>query len=171
MATGAGLATGVALPIGVIGKGASAGKAALTGIGAGYGAAFGALSARKEEERIEGALSGLIAWRCARRRCANAWSKADGNLAKDPNATIMDEVAELSDSDNWTDINKNIRWWDQNFVGVADAIRRRISPEVGGRMQRADETAMRQRNLEAAEFVENADMQRVIKLVERRQQV
>jgi len=143
LATGAGLATGVALPIGAIGKGASVGKAA--GVGAGYGAAFGALSGEDEEGRIQGALTGAALGGALGGAFAGAPKLVEklGNMAKDPNATIMDEAAELVDSDNWTDLNKNIRWWDQNFVGVSDAIRRRISPEVGGRVQRADETAMR----------------------------
>lgn len=89
--------------------------------------------------------------------------KLDG-IVKDPNASAVDEVAEITDQTNWTDVNEGFRFWDKMFVGVSDAIRRRISPEIGGRVQRADESAMRQRGLENAEFVENADMQGVINL-------
>ena len=162
-ATGAGFVSGLAVPIGAVGKGASVGRAA--GVGAGYGAGFGALAGEGEEERIQGAITGA-ALGGALGAGAQRLSKKLEELAQNPSATATDEAAELVDSGNWTDLDKNIRWWDQNFVGVSDAIRRRISPEVGGRVQRADETAMRQRNLESAEFVENADMQRVIKLVD-----
>jgi hypothetical protein len=159
VAAGAGLATGLAVPIGAVSRTASVGKAALAG--AGYGAGFGALSGEGEEERIEGAMAGALLGGALGAGAQRLGQKLS-DMAKDPNVSVTDEAAELADSDNWTDLDKNIRWWDQNFVGVSDAIRRRISPEVGGRVQRADETAMRQRNLESAEFVENADMQRVL---------
>lgn len=163
VAAGAGLATGLAVPIGAVSRTASVGKAALAG--AGYGAGFGALSGEGEEGRIEGAMAGALLGGALGAGAQRLGQKLS-DMAKDPNVSVTDEAAELADSANWTDLDKNIRWWDQNFVGVSDAIRRRISPEVGGRVQRADETAMRQRNLESAEFVENADMQRVIKLVD-----
>ena len=160
-ATGAGLLAGIATPIGVIGKGASLGRAA--GVGAGYGAGFGALSGEEAEGRVEGALSGALLGGVFGAGAQKLGQKLDG-IVKDPNASAVDEVAEITDQTNWTDVNEGFRFWDKMFVGVSDAIRRRISPEIGGRVQRADESAMRQRGLENAEFVENADMQGVINL-------
>ena len=160
-ATGAGLLAGIATPIGVIGKGASLGRAA--GIGAGYGAGFGALSGEEVEGRVEGALSGALLGGVFGAGAQKLGQKLDG-IVKDPNASAVDEVAEITDQTNWTDVNQDLRFWDKMFVGVSDAIRRRISPEIGGRVQRADESAMRQKGIENAEFVENADMQGVINL-------
>lgn len=47
----------------------------------------------------------------------------------------------------------DMTWYDQYLTGVSDAISRRVSPQVGARVQRADETAMRINTKEMEEFV------------------
>ena len=53
----------------------------------------------------------------------------------------------------------------QNWgTGVTDAVRQKISPEAGAKLQIADETAMRQNTLDSQEFVETKAMRRVSNL-------
>lgn len=61
--------------------------------------------------------------------------------------------------------NKEQFGWVQNWgTGVTDAVRQKISPEAGAKLQVADETAMRQNTLDSQEFVETKAMRRVANL-------
>ena len=210
VATGAGFVSGLAVPVGVVGKGASVAKAA--GVGAGYGAGFGALSGEGEEGRIEGALMGAAGGALlggvgqaavrqffpeklptytvkkgnttlqvtansqeeALEKVRAATAQMGGEEPKIVDSTVVSDIAEgvetavktATERGDFSDLKSSLTRVHDIAVGVSDAIRRRISPEVGGRLQRADETAMRKNTLETAEFVENADMQRVIKLAD-----
>jgi len=115
-ATGAGLLAGIATPIGVIGKGASLGRAA--GIGAGYGAGFGALSGEEVEGRVEGALSGALLGGAFGAGAQKLGQKLDG-IVKNPNASAVDEVAEITDQTNWTDVGfDDSGQWHDNFYRI-----------------------------------------------------
>jgi hypothetical protein len=161
VAYGSGFVSGLGVPIGAVGKGASATKAAA--VGAGYGAGFGALSGEGEEGRIQGALTGAAVGGAVGGAAQKIGQKLN-DIINNPNASVTDEVEAITDRTPWTNVGEEIRFIDKAFVGVSDAIRRRISPQIGGRVQRADESAVRQKALENAEFVENTDMQNVINL-------
>ena len=163
--TGAGIAAGLLVPA----KGAGALRTAAT-VGA-EGAAYGALSGR-EEGRLEGAAIGAALGGTA----GVALKKTGEFLAKrqelkaDELAAQADEAMETSlstsNAGEWTD-RTGENWvanWAKVATGVSDSITRQISPEIGGRVQRFDETASRVNTQETREYLETPAMRRVLEL-------
>ena len=161
-AYGAGMAAGLFVPGAAIAKGATLGKTALT-VGA-EGAAYGFLSGR-DDERVEGAVMGAAMGGALGAGGHKLVAKME-NMKKNPNMSAADEAEEIVNDDVWTQTDGNMTAWDTMATGISDAMRRRVSPEAGGRVQRADETAMRQRTKDTAEFLETSEMQAVIKMAE-----
>lgn len=168
-----GMATGLVLPGSQLVKGS---KMARTAAVAAEGAVYGA--GTDDGDRLEGAAIGagvgtvaavtlpklITKWQEMR---ANPEATAD-EIAETGGELLEKQADEIS-AGGWTDRSKG-EWnqvWSEYATGVSDAISRRVSPEVGGRVQRADETAMRMQTLDTEAYLENAGMRKVIDLWER----
>jgi hypothetical protein len=165
-----GMVAGLAIPGATLMKG---GKLAKTAAVAAEGAVYGA--GTDEGDRATGAAVGAAVGTAAGALLPKAIEKWQTVRAK-PEATA-DEVAEAGQDmleakagelGGWSDVSKGEynQAWSEYATGVSDAVSRRVSPEVGGRMQRADETAMRFQTKDTEEYLENAGMKSVIELAE-----
>ncbi len=165
-----GMAAGLAIPGSSLMKGSKLAKTAAVGAeGAVYGAGV------DEGSRAEGAAMGAAIGTAAGALLPKAIEKWQATRAK-PNASA-DEVAEAGQDmleakagelGGWSDVSKGEfnQAWSEYATGVSDALARRVSPEVGGRVQRADETAMRFQTQDTEMYLENDGMQAVIQLAE-----
>ena len=163
LAAGAGMVGGLAIPGATLAKGS---KILRVGAVAAEGAVYGA--GTDDGDRFEGALLGAAIGGTLGAGTIKLTEKLAARKA-DPEATIADElevVEELAEDGKWTNVGDEMGNWEEFATGVSDGLTRKVSPEVGGRVQRADETAMRQRNLDMKEYVESADMKKVIQLAE-----
>jgi len=175
-AYGTGMVTGLAVPAATV-KGGLAAKGAIMGA---EGAAYGALSGR-DEGRVEGAAlgaglgaglgvaGGMVARKLSDIKADKAASAAEEAEAAVEEATKKKSVVE--DPDAW-EVNQRDRsgkvadTMDKVLTGVSDAIQRRVSPEAGLRVQRADETAQRINAKEATEYLDSDPMKKVIALAD-----
>jgi hypothetical protein len=152
------MVAGVAIPAATLSKGSTLAKAAIS---AAEGAAYGAGS---DDDRATGAAIGAVAGG-ALGYGAVRLGKYLENIKKADDAdltTQTEAMNEVLDEAGWTDVGDVFNKFDEYAVGISDAIRLKVSPEVGGRVQRADETAMRMRTKQTKEILENDDMKAVI---------
>lgn len=156
--TGAGILTGLAVPAATLSKGGTLAKAATA---AGEGAAYG-FAAGRDEGRVDGLLLGGALGGAAGAAGAKIGEKLTELRAR-PDGKAADEAEALGE---WAEKEGGMNKYDQYVTGVSDAIRRRVSEEAGLRVQRADETAMRQNSKEMKEVIQNKPMQEVISLAD-----
>ena len=167
-----GMVTGLAVPGATLMKG---GKVAKTAAVAAEGAVYGA--GTDEGDRATGAAIGAGVGTAAAVALPKLVSKFQEMRAGAGTAEEMAEVGgemvakQTEELGSWQDMSgqdKNMlqRFWSEYATGVSDRLRRDVSPEVGGRVQRADETAMRQRTLDTTEYLDNAGMAKVIRLAD-----
>lgn len=161
-AAGVGVVSGFGIPAASLSKGSRLAKSA---IAAAEGVAYGAGS---DEDRaigaaIGGTIGGSLGYGAA--RLSDYIQRV--KVAKEADAATQAEaMSELVEEAGWEDVGDVFNKFDEYAVGVSDAIRRKVSPEVGGRVQRADEMALRMRNKDTKEILENEPMQNVIRAVE-----
>lgn len=165
-----GMVAGLAIPGSTMIKGGKLAKTAgVIAEGATYGA--GVDEGSRAQGAAIGAGVGTIAG-VALPKLAAKWQETRANPA-----STADEVAEsghelleakIAEAGVWTDKTKDdySQAWSEYATGVSDALSRRVSPEVGGRVQRADETAMRFQTLDTEAYLENAGMRKVMNLWE-----
>lgn len=165
-----GMVAGLAVPGATLMKG---GKVARTAAVAAEGAVYGA--GVDEGSRAAGAAIGAGAGTVAAvalPKLVTKWQEMRAN----PESTL-DEIGEsgadvlekrIEQNGTWTDRTKEDynQAWSEYATGVSDAVSRRVGPEVGGRIQRGDETAMRLQTQDTAAYLENAGMRNVMNLWE-----
>ena len=178
-AYGAGIVSGLAVPAATV-KGGMLAKGATMGL---EGAAYGALSGR-DEGRKEGAMwgaglgagagIGVAAGGMALRKLSDIKADKAASAAEEAEA-VVDEATKkksvVEDPDAWEVNQRDRSGWaadkmDKVLTGVSDAIQRRVSPEAGLRVQRADETAQRINAKEATEYLDSDPMKKVIALAD-----
>ena len=163
-AYGAGMVTGLAVPAATV-KGGLKTKSLIAGA---EGAAYGALSGR-DEGRVDSALLGAGGGAVVGAG-AHVIGKKLAEVRAKKDATALDEVELLEEAaEKWeagSKAGKGGEVWDDYATGVSDVLRRRVSEEVGLRVQRADETALRQNTKERAEIIQNKPMGEVISLAD-----
>lgn len=175
--TGVGVAGSLLIPGATALKVASTGsKLAKAGKTAGLvgaeGAAYGALAGR-EEGRIQGALlgaslgaaGGVVAAKVTDHLAVRADKMAASELAEEGKELMSSATANATKGE-WTDRTQEgwSKGWASVATGVSDSISRQISPEIGGRVQRFDETAARINTQDTKKYIENPAMTRVLEL-------
>lgn len=174
VAAGTGMASGLLIPGAAGLKVAQAGSnlskvAKVGGLTAAEGAAYGFLSGDTMEEREQGALFGAAiggVLGAGITKVAQV-AKAKASSAVEEVEALSEELAQPGTWSKGTEASNGFKeTWDAYATGVSDAIKRRVSPEMGGRVQRADETAMRTNNKDAKRVLETKEMQNVIKLAD-----
>lgn len=163
LAAGAGMVAGLAVPGATLARGS---KAARIGLVAAEGAVYGA--GTDDGDRLTGAALGAAIGGSLGAGTIKLTEKLEARRL-DRETEVADELEvfdELAEEGGWTNVGDEMGNWEEYATGVSDGLTRKVSPEVGGRVQRADETAMRQRNLDMKEYVENAGMKKVIQLAE-----
>jgi len=163
LAAGAGMIAGLAVPGATLAKGS---KAARIGLTSAEGAFYGA--GTDDGDRLTGAALGAAIGGALGAGTIKLTEKLEARRL-DKETEVADELEvfeELADEGQWTNVGDEMGNWEEFATGVSDGLTRKVSPEVGGRVQRADETAMRQRNLDMREYVESAGMKKVIQLAE-----
>lgn len=163
LAAGAGMVVGLAVPGATLARGS---KILKVGAIAAEGAVYGA--GTDDGDRFEGALMGAAIGGTLGAGTIKLTEKLAARKA-DKTAEVTDElevVEELAEDGKWTNVGDEMGNWEEFATGVSDGLTRKVSPEVGGRVKRADETAMRQRNLDMQEYVESPEMKKVIQLAE-----
>jgi len=170
---GAGLVSGLAIPTlgnaklaGQISKGTGLSKAKSTGLlTAAEGAAYGFASGEDAEGRLAGAALGATvggalgmgASKLSDKVSAWADEKAIKALKEAEEETAALESGQWVDRGKADKMNSPIT---RLAVGISDAVRRNISKEAGGRIQRADETAMRQKVKDTDEYLDGGYTER-----------
>ena len=135
-------------------------------VGAAEGALYGAGS---DENRAEGAALGAVLGGGvgAIGGKVSDWLGKRAEMKADELAQAGDDFVETAvKTGEWTDRTTE-GWnkaWSDVATGVSDAITRRISPEIGGRVQRFDETASRMNTKATRDVLETAPMRKVLEL-------
>jgi hypothetical protein len=163
---GAGIVTGLFGPAAatLASKGSVAARGALTAAeGAGYGYLAGRDEDRLTGAAVGGVLGGALGTGVA--KLGDSWAARGARLDAERQEKAALALAEHGDG-TWTMHKTRMGAWEEWATGVSDALRRIVSPEFGGRIQRADETAMRTRTLQTTEYLENLPMQNVIRLAD-----
>ena len=161
MAVG-GMVAGFGIPAATISKGSKLAKAAVAAV---EGAAYGAGS---DDDRATGAAIGAVGGGALGYGAAKLSDYfAQVRRADDVDVgTQAEAMSELLEDAEWEDVGGVMSTFDTYAVGISDAISKKVSANVGGRVQRADETAMRMRTKDTKEILENKPMQKVIRAAE-----